>query len=350
MIACEFSKSHPPADGVKDILKEMDLRMGGLGAVKLALIFAGPGHGASLQSLAAGVSAAIPGGAVAACAGAGVIGGGVDEDDGRAISVMALGGDGADFASFALDKQVLSARPDGIEKSLAGMFGGKKPGAVILFSETGGTGMSEVLSAFSRVYPEVPVAGGVMNAASVGLCHMAGFGPSHKICAVGVAMTGSVGAQVMLSQGGNPLGRPYTVTRLSGAMIMELDGRPADEAADVVMGDASMADSEALHRGLFLGKLVADKPPHTAGRGDYLIRKVRMVDHRRGAVAAGPVFRKGDTVRFHMMDKSTATEDMELLFTPHRFGPPPRRRHHIHRRGPRQRALREKRGGRKTHP
>lgn len=312
-----------PAETASALLNNLAEKMDGLDNIGGAMLFAGPGEGECLARLSAEFEKAMPEAAIAACSGSGIIGLDVNDDDHCAVSVIAMKHDGASFIPFAFNKPQLAMRGPQIEKHIYSMFKGIRPEVFFLFADSASTSVHGLLKAFSNVFPGVPVSGGVMNSATAGINQMAGFGVSHRTRVVGLAVAGSLKADVMLTHGATPVGPAFTVTRRQGALIYELSGSAARDGADNVLENLPPSMKEQLENGLFIGKLVAGKSPDTAGRGDYVIRKVRGVDHHTGAVVTNPIFETGDIARFHLLDSRTAMEDMELLFTPHKFGNPP---------------------------
>jgi len=130
--------------------------------------------------------------------------------------------------------------------------------------------------------------------------------------AVGVSLFGDLRCDMAVSQGCRPVGDNRTVTRSKGNLILELDSRPALDVVKEIVSELPEEDRSLLSGGLFLG-LVVNEHKARLGRGDYLIRNVVGADEGSNAVAVGDIIPEGRTVRLHLRDSTTATEDLEFL-------------------------------------
>ena len=86
--------------------------------------------------------------------------------------------------------------------------------------------------------------------------------------------------------------------------------------------DMPEPERQLLQNGLFLGRAISEYK-ETFDRGDFLVRNVMNVDNESGAIAVGDYVRTGQTVRFHVRDAATATEDLGLMLAPERLTPSP---------------------------
>jgi small ligand-binding sensory domain FIST len=102
------------------------------------------------------------------------------------------------------------------------------------------------------------------------------------------------------------------VTKARANLVQQLGGQPAMTAVQSVIHELDDAQRELLRNGLFIG-CVRDEYRERFGRGDYLIRNVMAADEQTGAIAVGELMRVGQTVRLHVRDARTATEDLEML-------------------------------------
>jgi len=129
---------------------------------------------------------------------------------------------------------------------------------------------------------------------------------------VGVTLDGRVRTDFLVSQGCRPIGQPHVVTKVRDNIILELGGRPTLEVMQQTLNRLEEREKPLLANGLLLGHVI-DEHKRPFGRGDFLVRILLGVDHKKGGIVVGDVPRVGQTVQFHVRDAVTATEDLQLL-------------------------------------
>ncbi len=133
---------------------------------------------------------------------------------------------------------------------------------------------------------------------------------------VGLALTGALRVDVVVSQGCRPVGPALEVTRAEGNVVFELDGQPAIERAEEVLRELPKQEQELLRNGLYVGR---PAKRGASGQGDYLIRNLLGADRQRGALAVGDVMAERERIRLHVRDANTAAQDLEMLLSPQEF-------------------------------
>ena len=202
------------------------------------------------------------------------------------------------------------------------------PKLFMLLADPFSTPIDPLLEAFNAYYIGAPVMGGMASSgqhaganALILNDEIVAFG------AVGVALSGDVDIDVVVSQGCRPIGHTYKVTGTNEDMIFSLNGGSPLKQVQEMVNDLGEADRELLHSGLYVGRAVrrvaTSNQDDVLGRGDFLIRGVRGVDQRSGAIAIGDYLEDGEIVQFHLRDAKTAEEDLELMLTPQAFFDPP---------------------------
>lgn len=117
----------------------------------------------------------------------------------------------------------------------------------------------------------------------------------------------------LVSQGCRPIGPTYIVTGVRGQLVTGLGGKPAIDALTGLLDSLNPVEREQVQkRGLFLGRAI-NEYKQRFGRDDFLIRNIFGVDQTNQAIAVMDLLKVGQTVRFHMRDRATATEDLALL-------------------------------------
>jgi small ligand-binding sensory domain FIST len=131
--------------------------------------------------------------------------------------------------------------------------------------------------------------------------------------AVGVAMSGNIAMDTIISQGCRPVGRPYIITKSEGNIILELGTRQALYVLHEVLSRLSPEDRELAQRGsVFVGLVINEMRPIFSS-GDFLIRNVVGIDPEIGAIAVAEAVRVGQTVQFHLRDASASRQELRRL-------------------------------------
>ena len=128
---------------------------------------------------------------------------------------------------------------------------------------------------------------------------------------VGVSLSGPVKISTVVSQGCRPIGESFVVTKAKRNVIEELGGRPALEVVQEIVEAAAPADRALMRSGLHIGRVV-DERLREFRAGDFLIRNVMGVVEQK-ALAISEIIRPGQTVRFHVRDAQTASDEMREL-------------------------------------
>src|SRR5206468_12266371 len=95
--------------------------------------------------------------------------------------------------------------------------------------------------------------------------------------AVGVVLSGPVGARTLVSQGCRPVGPPMTVTRADGNVLLELAGVAARRKLEEVLSALDPVDQALASRGLQLG-VAMDEYADEHDQGDFLVRGIAGLD------------------------------------------------------------------------
>ncbi|MDX9910246.1 MAG: FIST N-terminal domain-containing protein [Phycisphaerales bacterium] len=139
---------------------------------------------------------------------------------------------------------------------------------------------------------------------------------------VGVAISGGVRVDPILSQGCRPIGRTHVITKAQKNMVYTLGGRRALEVVQETIMELPDRDKKLLSRGLFMGRVVNEYQDRF-GRGDFLVRGVNHADENTGAIAVGDLVRTGQTVQLHVRDADSASQDLAMLLDAQTLHGPP---------------------------
>jgi small ligand-binding sensory domain FIST len=193
----------------------------------------------------------------------------------------------------------------------------------MLLADPFSTPIDDVLLAFTTCYPGIPMVGGMASGA---------LRPNGNILiandyltrqgAVGLAFSGNLSVDIIVSQGCRPIWRPFRVQSAHRNMIYNLEGRPPLAWLQDLIPELSEEDRALLQNGLFVGRAI-DPGLDEMGRGDFIIRGLMGIDQENGAIAISDSVMEGEYIQFHLRDAITAQEDLEMLLIPQMFRKPP---------------------------
>ena len=248
------------------------------------------------------------------CSGSGIIGGGQELEWVPAISVV-----GAHLPQVQLFPFVVS--PDELELSAPGGFWIDKIGAspeakpvFILLADPYTCHPPKLLTELNTTYRMRPIVGGLVSGGNEPGEHFLFMDTTvYREGAVGVAMTGNITMDTVISQGCRPIGRPYVITRAEENMVLQLGGKQALAILHEVLSELAPADRDLAQRGsIFIG-LVINEMRTAFGAGDFLIRNIVGIDPNVGAIAITDQVQVGQTLQFHLRDPSTSRQELRRL-------------------------------------
>lgn len=304
-----------PAEAVDDLRRQVEPRTDAPG-YDLALLFVSPHHQQHAASLLASLRAAWNPSVLIGCVGVGVIG--ANEELERRPAITALVGSlpGARLHPFNIQPRDLRVRP-----VLPGSLIPDAPPAseirlILLMADPFSMPMDATLDTMNLLFAGTPVVGGMASGGRAPDQTMLFLnGDIVTTGAIGVAITGDLEVDLIVSQGCRPVGPVYDVTEAEENVILSLeDETPLKRIQDLVT-DLPDEERDLLRNGLFIGRAI-DSDRERLGRGDFLIRGVMGIDQKTGAIAVGDEIRLGEKVQFHVRDARTAQEDLELMLSP----------------------------------
>ena len=290
----------------------------------LVIVFASQHHAQLMGAIGDVIHRRMNPGAVLAVSAEAVIGGAQEFEGRPGVSLFAARFPGATIKPFTSeDLPALSDEEDpDIGDAMAAALGvDDSLRAILLFADPFSVPMVRLLPALSSMCTQTlgrrraPIIGGLASAGNTpGSNGLVINKRLSRTGAIGVALSGQVGVDFIVSQGCRPVGQPFLVTEAKRNIIFKLGGRKALEVIHETIEGLSTEDRQLLERGLFIGRVINEYKPRF-GRGDFLIRNVVGVEQERGAVAVADLVRVGQTIQFHVRDAKTASEDLQLLLT-----------------------------------
>ena len=275
------------------------------GGCDLCVVFVGAGHLAEVETVLDIVHSHLSPAALIGCGAGGVIGGAEELEDDDGAVVWALSAPGARIEAFDITSEPL----DG-DVALAGLP--EDPDdlgdAVFVLADPSTFSADALLAHLNEVRPSMPVLGGLASAAMEGsACLLLDSGIVDE-GAVAVSLHG-VEILPCVSQGAAPVGPEMTVTGAEGNVVTELASKPALDRLREVIEDLDHHEQALAAEGLLIGVVIDENQPEYE-RGDFLVRPIVGVDPGTGAVAIASQMRVGQTVRIHVRDASSASDDL----------------------------------------
>jgi small ligand-binding sensory domain FIST len=299
----------------------------------LALVFISSAFASEYSRLMPLLQEQLPGVAIVGCSGGGIIG--MREEVAReieaqpalALTLACL--PGIDIHTFhleAADLPDLDSSPDAWVEHI-GVRPADQPQFVMLVDPLSNR-LNDLLQGMDYAYPSSTKIGGLAGVGS-------GSGGSGLFCnsefhregTVGVALSGNIRLETIVSQGCRPIGETYRVMEAERNIILALEesvsatvggsySAPAKrtplEVLQDLIQDLSEDDRALAQNSLFVG-IAQSEFKQDLEQSDFLIRNLLGVDPRAGAIAIGDRIRSGQRIRFHLRDADAAAEDLEIL-------------------------------------
>lgn len=179
----------------------------------------------------------------------------------------------------------------------------------MLFAEPYRMDVQETVVHLRSLYPGVPMVGALTSTQRQDR-RMWVFLDDHVYDEGGVALAlgGPYDLNVIVSQGGEPVGQPWTITGAEQNRITTISNRPALDVLKETM--AALNRNEDDDPPLLIGFPMSEYQD-AFSRGDFVVRGLLGVDVERRALIVGGIPRVGQTVQFHLRDPQSAIRDQE---------------------------------------
>jgi small ligand-binding sensory domain FIST len=181
----------------------------------------------------------------------------------------------------------------------------------VLFADPYTTQPAALLRQLNGTYRARPVIGGLVSGGSEPGEHLLFHGvEALREGAVGVAMTGNITMDTIVSHACRPIGRPLIVTKAQEEVVFELKGRPALEVLHEVLSGLAPQERELAQRGSVFVGLAISEMRQVFGSGDFLIRQIVGVDPEIGAIAIAEPVEVGQTLQFQLRDPAASRQEL----------------------------------------
>jgi small ligand-binding sensory domain FIST len=248
------------------------------------------------------------------CSGQGIVGGELELEDVPALSLLTIFLPDASLQAIRFTPELIINCTDPEEWRTHIGLQPTDVNAFLLFADPFQTDSERLIEMLSRAYPDVPILGGLASGdfeerRAYLFCNDEVYGNG----AVGLAVGGEYTLFPLLSQGCEPIGEPWTITKVRNKnLITTISNRPAFALLVDALENLSPELQRRARRNLLIG-LAADEYSPTLERGSFLIRQLIGIDRHTGALAIGAMPRQGQTIQFQMRDAMTADLDLREL-------------------------------------
>lgn len=248
------------------------------------------------------------------CSAGGLIGGGIEVEQQKAVALTAAILPGVEIKTFHLeDEQLpdLDDAPSSWEK-LVGLQTQQEP-SFILLPDPFSFQIDTLVQGLDYAFPRAVKLGGLASGANrAGVNALFRDDELHRTGAVGASITGNVTVDAVVAQGCRPIGKTYSVTKCHNNFLIELDGVSAVRVLKELLESLSAQDQELARNSLFLG-VVMDEFKDDFKVGDFLIRNILGIEPRTGSLVIGELLRNERRVQFHLRDAATSADDLQMM-------------------------------------
>lgn len=314
--ASSITAARHAQQAVDELLHPIDARVTS-GMVDLVLLFVTGDFGDDLADVLERIGSTFPGAVLIGCTAEGTIGCDRELQRAPSMSLLAASLPDVEIRPFQIRQTQLESAVTPLDwERIVGASMESEP-SFIVFGDPFRLAIHDLVAQIDEAYPGAPLVGGVASAARAPRENRLIVNEDiHREGAVGVALTGRLAVETVVSQGCRPIGKPFVITRGERNVIRELGGRAPLEQLQGVLVGLCKTDKRLARESLFLGRVI-DEHKDQFVRGDFLIHNIFGADRESGAVAITGRARVGATVQFHVRDADSADEDLRAMLAPH---------------------------------
>ena len=287
----------------------------------LAFVFFSPHYSSDIQRMVDIIHENLRPQVLVGCMGQGVIGGDQEIEEHPGLVLWGLRTTNLRVVPFKLTPDT-----EGEEASLDGwpvaLEATTHPYTFFLFADPFSTPIDELLFQLEEHAPGSSAIGGIASGGmDVGESRLVLNRDIIGSGVVGVAVQGGLEIRTVVSQGCQPIGERYVVTKVDRNIIQELGGIPPLERLETTLKALDEHEQQQVAHGLQVGIAMDEHRPEF-GQGDFLIRGLLGADRESGSLAIADFVQEGQTIQFHVRDAHAASEDFHLLLSKERMTHP----------------------------
>jgi small ligand-binding sensory domain FIST len=286
----------------------------GSGPVDLAFLFASSAYAEHYPELLRRARQETGASLLLGCSGQGIIGVGKEVEDTPSLSLLTLNLPGASFRPVRFTQEQLdkNLQPPDWHRELA--LSPEEINAWLIFADPFQMDCEGLIDAISSAYPGIPMLGGLASSDFVEQRTFIFWNEEiFTDGGIGLAIGGDYTVLPLVSQGCDPIGETWTITKVrDDAMIETISNRSASLMLTETFQNLRSDIQYRAQRNLLVG-LAANEYVDNFERGNFLIRTLLGVDRRSGSIAIGALPRVGQTIQFQMRDADTADLDLKEM-------------------------------------
>ena len=253
---------------------------------------------------------------VIGCSGQGIVGTDQELEDLPSLSLLALSLPETTLRPVHLTQDMLESCTDPQDWHAELGIDQDEVNAWLIFADPFRMDCEALVESFSRAYPGIPMIGGLASGTMEDRFTRIFLNDEvFDDGAVALAISGEYTLLPLVSQGCEPIGEAWTITKVrEDGLIEGISNRSAYEVLIDTFQTLSPELQRRAQRNLLVG-LAANEYQDSFDRGSFLIRELRGVDRRIGALAVTASPRVGQTIQFQMRDAVGADIDLRSLLS-----------------------------------
>ena len=301
---------------VKELCARIETRITP-GMVDLALLFTTPHFDDELPDVVDRLNTVFPTGTLLGCTAEGTIGCEREFERVPSMSLLVASLPDVNIRPFHLRQTDLESLEDVHDwERIVGVAPESSPVFLVL-ADPFRLAIHDYIDRMNDVFATAPLIGGIASAGVMPEQNQLILGGDiHREGLVGVALSGRLVVDTVVSQGCRPIGTPFVITKGDRNIVRELGGKAALEQLHEILVHLPVEDEQLARESLFVGRVI-DEYKEPFSRGDFLIHNIIGVDRESGAIAIAGHARVGATVQFHVRDAASADEDLRTMLAPH---------------------------------
>jgi small ligand-binding sensory domain FIST len=242
----------------------------------------------------------------------GVLANATSVESGPCLAMMALWLPGATLTPIRLHQAMLDLLDDAEGAPSSGPRA-EDTRALLLFADPFRLDVQETVVRLAARYPGVPMMGAAASSSGQDRRVWVFFDDQvFDEGGVAVAIGGPYDLRIVVSQGADPIGDPWTITGVDRNLITTISNRPAVEVMRETIAALTPAERAGIERNLLLGFPIDEYQEHFH-RGDFVTRGMLGLDEERGALIVGSIPRLGQTIQFQRRDAHSSSLDLQQM-------------------------------------
>ena len=279
----------------------------------LAVLFAGSSYAGVFPEMVRRVREATGCSVLIGCSGAGVIGQGIEAENGGSLSLLVMSLPGVQLYPVYLNQETLESLNASADWH---RLAGGEPDAIngwFTFADPYRLDCETFVAGLAEAFPDQPIIGGLASGDPRSQrTHVFLNGSVYDEGAVALGVGGDYAVRTVVSQGAEPIGEPWTITGVNQHVVQTIGQRPALEVLTETIKALGTDMQQRAQRNLLVG-LVMNEYRDEFHRGDFLIRNLVGADPGSGSIAISAHPHIGQTIQFQLRDAQAADDELKAM-------------------------------------